>query len=77
MLVYLRDGSAGVPLNVTSGADTSEDTRQTQWREVGLGAQILRDLGVTSIRLRSDSPRKYVGLAGFGVEIARVEPIES
>jgi len=77
VLVYLRDGSAGVPLNVTSGADTSEDTRQTQWREVGLGAQILRDLGVTSIRLRSDSPRKYVGLAGFGVEIARVEPIES
>ena len=42
----------------------------------GSGAQILRDLGVTSIRLRSDSPRKYVGLAGFGVEIAKVEPIE-
>jgi 3,4-dihydroxy 2-butanone 4-phosphate synthase/GTP cyclohydrolase II len=36
----------------------------------------LRDLGVTSIRLRSDSPRKYVGLAGFGVEIARIEPID-
>jgi len=77
VLVYLRDGSAGVPLNVANGSDSSEDTRQTQWREVGLGAQILRDLGVTSIRLRSDSPRKYVGLAGFGVEIAKVEPIES
>jgi 3,4-dihydroxy 2-butanone 4-phosphate synthase/GTP cyclohydrolase II len=77
VLVYLRDGSAGVPLNVGSGSDSSEDTRQTLWREVGLGAQILRDLGVTSIRLRSDSPRKYVGLAGFGVEIAKVEPIES
>jgi 3,4-dihydroxy 2-butanone 4-phosphate synthase/GTP cyclohydrolase II len=76
VLVYLRDGSAGVPLNV-SGADSTEDTRQSLWREVGLGAQILRDLGVTSIRLRSDSPRKYVGLAGFGVEIAKVEPIES
>ena len=77
VLVYLRDGSAGVPLN-TSGAtaDSTEDVRQTQWREVGLGAQILRDLGVTSIRLRSDSPRKYVGLAGFGVEIARIEPID-
>ncbi len=77
VLVYLRDGSAGVPLN-TSGAttDSTEDARQTQWREVGLGAQILRDLGVTSIRLRSDSPRKYVGLAGFGVEIAKIEPID-
>ncbi|HXT06273.1 MAG TPA: 3,4-dihydroxy-2-butanone-4-phosphate synthase [Roseiarcus sp.] len=75
VLVYLRDGAAGVPLNV-AGAESTEDTRQTLWREVGLGAQILRDLGVTSIRLRSDSPRKYVGLAGFGVEIAKVEPIE-
>jgi len=74
VLVYLRDGSAGVPLNVAG--ESSEDTRETLWREVGLGAQILRDLGVTSIRLRSDSPRKYVGLAGFGVEIAKVEPIE-
>ena len=76
VLVYLRDGSAGVPLNV-AGAESSEESRQSLWREVGLGAQILRDLGVTSIRLRSDSPRKYVGLAGFGVEIARIEPIEA
>ena len=77
VLVYLRDGSAGVPLNTTgASSDSTEDARQTQWREVGLGAQILRDLGVTSIRLRSDSPRKYVGLAGFGVEIARIEPID-
>jgi 3,4-dihydroxy 2-butanone 4-phosphate synthase/GTP cyclohydrolase II len=70
VLVYLRDGSAGVPLNSATG-DSSEEARQAQWREVGLGAQILRDLGVTSIRLRTDSPRKYVGLSGFGVEIHR------
>ena len=48
----------------------------TQWREVGLGAQILRDLGVTSIRLRTGNPRKYVGLSGFGIEIAAIEPID-
>ena len=75
VLVYLRDGAAGVPVNVTN-TESTEESRQTLWREVGLGAQILRDLGVTSIRLRSDSPRKYVGLAGFGVEIAKVEPLE-
>src|SRR5271170_6845509 len=76
-LVYLRDGSAGVPANL-SGAHSigSDDARETQWREVGLGAQILRDLGVTSIRLRTDNPRTYVGLAGFGIEIAAVEPID-
>jgi 3,4-dihydroxy 2-butanone 4-phosphate synthase / GTP cyclohydrolase II len=77
-LVYLRDGSAGVPANL-SGAHSigSDDARETQWREVGLGAQILRDLGVTSIRLRTDNPRTYVGLSGFGIEIAAVEPIDA
>jgi 3,4-dihydroxy 2-butanone 4-phosphate synthase/GTP cyclohydrolase II len=76
-LVYLRDGAAGVPANL-SGAHTtgSDDARETQWREIGLGAQILRDLGVTSIRLRTDNPRTYVGLSGFGIEIAAVEPID-
>jgi len=77
-LVYLRDGSAGVPANL-SGAHSigSDDARETQWREVGLGAQILRDLGVSSIRLRTDNPRTYVGLSGFGIEIAAVEPIDA
>src|SRR5579871_6537196 len=76
-LVYLRDGTAGVPANLSGAhATTSDDARATQWREIGLGAQILRDLGVTSIRLRTDNPRTYVGLSGFGIEIAAVEPIE-
>jgi 3,4-dihydroxy 2-butanone 4-phosphate synthase / GTP cyclohydrolase II len=76
-LVYLRDGAAGVPANLSGAqATTSDDARATQWREIGLGAQILRDLGVTSIRLRTDNPRTYVGLSGFGIEIAAVEPID-
>jgi 3,4-dihydroxy 2-butanone 4-phosphate synthase/GTP cyclohydrolase II len=76
-LIYLRDGSAGVPANLGgTHATGSDDARDTQWREIGLGAQILRDLGVTSIRLRTDNPRTYVGLAGFGIEIAAVEPLD-
>ena len=77
VLVYLRDGSAGVPANF-SGAEamSSDGARAREWREIGLGAQILRDLGVSSIRLRTDNPRTYVGLSGFGIEIAAVEPIE-
>jgi 3,4-dihydroxy 2-butanone 4-phosphate synthase/GTP cyclohydrolase II len=76
-LVYLRDGSAGVPANLGGAhANGSDDARETQWREVGLGAQILRDLGVNSIRLRTDNPRTYVGLSGFGIEIASVEPLD-
>jgi 3,4-dihydroxy 2-butanone 4-phosphate synthase / GTP cyclohydrolase II len=76
-LIYLRDGSAGVPANLGgTHATGSDDARDTQWREIGLGAQILRDLGVSSIRLRTDNPRTYVGLAGFGIEIAAVEPLD-
>ena len=76
-LVYLRDGAAGVPANLHGAQPAnSDDARAMQWREIGLGAQILRDLGVTSIRLRTDNPRTYVGLSGFGIEIAAVEPID-
>jgi 3,4-dihydroxy 2-butanone 4-phosphate synthase / GTP cyclohydrolase II len=75
-LVYLREGTAGVPANLGGRPTGSDETRETQWREIGLGAQILRDLGVTSIRLRTDNPRTYVGLSGFGIEIAAVEPID-
>jgi 3,4-dihydroxy 2-butanone 4-phosphate synthase / GTP cyclohydrolase II len=76
-LVYLRDGSAGVPANFGGAEATNSDgVRAILWREVGLGAQILRDLGVSSIRLRTDNPRTYVGLSGFGIEIAAVEPID-
>ncbi len=77
ILVYLRDGSAGVPTNLGGVEPAGSDgARARQWREVGLGAQILRDLGVTSIRLRTNNARTYVGLSGFGIEIASVEPIE-
>jgi 3,4-dihydroxy 2-butanone 4-phosphate synthase/GTP cyclohydrolase II len=77
VFIYLRDGAAGVPLNL-AGADPgkSEDARVEQWREIGVGAQILRDLGVSSIRLRTNAPRKYVGLSGFGIEISAFEPID-
>jgi 3,4-dihydroxy 2-butanone 4-phosphate synthase/GTP cyclohydrolase II len=52
VLVYLRDGTAGVPTTSfpESEATASEAMRTSQWREIGLGAQILRDLGVASIR---------------------------
>jgi 3,4-dihydroxy 2-butanone 4-phosphate synthase/GTP cyclohydrolase II len=77
VLVYLRDGAAGVPAKLAGAAPAgAEGERATQWREIGLGAQILRDLGVSSIRLRTGNPRKYVGLSGFGIEIAAIEPVE-
>src|SRR6202453_4598024 len=56
VLVLLRDGTAGVPVVSIPNADTaSNEARTRQWREIGLGAQILRDLGVKSIRLMTSS----------------------
>ena len=71
ILVYLQEGAAGVPpAQLGSEKSGSAAQRQQSWRDVGLGAQILRDLNVSSIRLISSSNRHYVGLSGFGIEIA-------
>src|ERR1700741_665944 len=85
VIVFLRDGSVGVPTSaIPKGAEKggekngdggSETERQRQWREIGLGAQILKDLGITSIRLLTSAKHRYVGLAGFGIEIFATEPI--
>ncbi|MXQ12922.1 3,4-dihydroxy-2-butanone-4-phosphate synthase [Microvirga makkahensis] len=78
VLVYLRDGTAGVPTTSFSEHEetTSEAARSSQWREIGLGAQILKDLGVASIRNLATSSRSYVGLSGFGIDLLGQEPIE-
>jgi 3,4-dihydroxy 2-butanone 4-phosphate synthase/GTP cyclohydrolase II len=78
VLVFLRDGAAGVPVSALpqNGESGTESARQRQWREIGLGAQILKDLGISSIRLLTSADHHYVGLAGFGIEIAASEPIE-
>jgi 3,4-dihydroxy 2-butanone 4-phosphate synthase/GTP cyclohydrolase II len=78
VLVYLRDGAAGVPTHEIpqSGSTSSEAARSRQWREIGLGAQILKDLGISSIRLITSRKLSYVGLGGFGIEIKDTVPLE-
>jgi 3,4-dihydroxy 2-butanone 4-phosphate synthase/GTP cyclohydrolase II len=46
-------------------------------REYGIGAQILVDLGVTTMRLMTNNPSKYGGLEGFGLEIVERVPLQS
>jgi 3,4-dihydroxy 2-butanone 4-phosphate synthase/GTP cyclohydrolase II len=46
-------------------------------REYGIGAQILGDLGVTTMRLMTNNPHKYGGLEGFGLTIVDRVPLES
>lgn len=84
VLVYLRDGTVGVPVTPTAdgqgdgaGGDAaatgSESARLQTWREIGVGAQILRDLGVRSIRMLTRSSHRYAALGGFGIEISGVQ----
>ena len=80
VIVYLREGSVGVGAHVrnrrsATGGESHEEAqrRESEWREIGLGAQILKDLGISSINLISSRQRHYVGLEGFGIRIARTE----
>ncbi len=87
VLIYVRDPkitsieSAGEPAAETLPAardrHQSSLQRRERWREIGLGAQILRDLDASSITLLATQHRDYVGLAGFGIEIAATEIVES
>lgn len=85
VIVYLREGSVGVapdgigrPRDALAGgeAHASAGSREREWREIGLGAQILRDLGVTSIRLLASRERHYVGLDGFGIAIEHTDIVD-
>jgi 3,4-dihydroxy 2-butanone 4-phosphate synthase/GTP cyclohydrolase II len=78
VIVYLRDGTAGVPVaEIPRDGDTGTDAaRSQQWRDVGVGAQILKDLGISSIRLVTASHHTYVGLSGFGIEIVGTDALE-
>jgi len=46
-------------------------------RDYGIGAQILRYLGVTKLRLMSNNPKKRAGLLGYGIEVTETVPIEA
>jgi 3,4-dihydroxy 2-butanone 4-phosphate synthase/GTP cyclohydrolase II len=62
MLARLNREAVAVPANGRNAAV------QREWRQLGLGAQILADLGVRRLRVLG-TPRKLVGLSGFDLEV--------
>lgn len=75
-----RDGQngAGEPDSSDPAAERHMSARQRRqrWREIGVGAQILRDLGVRQISLLAGHERQYVGIAGFGIAIEKTEIVD-
>ncbi len=88
VIVYMRQEGRGIGLAPKikayklqeKGLDTVEANQRLGFgmdlREYGLGAQILVDLGVKTIRLLTNNPKKIVGLDGYGLQIVEQVPIK-
>lgn len=90
-LIYLHQNSLGLAFENAHGTDKlrfhreekdllSPEHRRHVQREVGIGAQILLDLGLRRIRLLTDHPRRIAALEGYGIEIVehcRISAIQS
>lgn len=89
VIVYMNQEGRGIGLInklkayqlQEQGLDTVEANLQLGFgmddRDYGVGAQILRYLGITQLRLLSNNPRKRAGLKGYGLEVTEVLPIET
>ena len=88
VLLYLNQEGRGIGLSnkirayelQDQGYDTVEANERLGFkpdqRDYGIGVQILRDLGVRSMRLLSNNPRKLVGLEGYGLSVSEWIPLE-
>jgi len=88
VLLYLNQEGRGIGLAnkirayelQDGGLDTVEANERLGFkadqRDYGIGAQILHDLGVRTMRLLTNNPRKFVGLQGYGLEVSDTVPLE-
>jgi 3,4-dihydroxy 2-butanone 4-phosphate synthase/GTP cyclohydrolase II len=73
--VVLYLGAGDRPRGSFAFHGTGDEERPKRMEEYGIGAQILRDLGLSTIRLLTNNPRSIVGLEGFGLQIVDHVPL--
>ncbi len=78
VLLYMRHSESNSILQKLKTLKEAEvqETMHSDQRNFGIGAQILRDLGISKIRLLTQHPRKRVALDGYGLEIVENVPLE-
>ena len=88
VLLYLNQEGRGIGLAnkirayelQDAGLDTVEANERLGFkpdqRDYGIGAQILSDLGIKTMRLLTNNPRKFVGLQGYGLAVSEAVPLE-
>jgi 3,4-dihydroxy 2-butanone 4-phosphate synthase/GTP cyclohydrolase II len=71
VLLYMRHSEKGTSIveKLKEYANSKAPSKTSEQRDFGVGAQILRDIGIRKIRLLTNRPRHRVGLIGFGLEI--------
>jgi 3,4-dihydroxy 2-butanone 4-phosphate synthase/GTP cyclohydrolase II len=76
-LYVVGQGFETIDANLGSVTAKSPGLRPNEsgFRDFGLGAQVLKTLGVDSIEVLTDNPRKIVGLEGFGIEVKGTRPL--
>jgi 3,4-dihydroxy 2-butanone 4-phosphate synthase/GTP cyclohydrolase II len=78
VVLYVRRPGRGGEMLLREGAGpatTNPGARLASFKDYGIGAQILRDLGVRRIRLLTNSPFRLPNLAGYGLEVTEVVPV--
>ena len=75
VIVLIREPSTIMLTEQRRRAGEDIEMSSGELRDYGVGAQILRYLGITQLRLMSNNPRKRAGLLGYGLEIVETVPI--
>jgi len=68
-------GGAGNSAEESNSTPAASNSTAMDHRDFGVGAQILRDLGLTKLRLLTNRPRRYYGLEGFGLTVVEHVPV--